>query len=128
MPLMGLLIAGGVTLAAGIGLPIMGYFVARSGDSEAFYPLVGVGILTSLIGIALLILSALVRGRRTEEEPHRSVRLTGACLLDTTDGAVPGLPGRVGRIPGRWRCCSRPSPRGWPLTDPEIIEVYRGVW
>ena len=64
----GLLIAGGVILAAGIGLPILGYFVSLSGEHSAFYPLVGVGILTGLVGIAFLILSGLVRTRRAEAE------------------------------------------------------------
>jgi hypothetical protein len=56
-----LLLGGAVTLAAGVGLPIMGYFISLSGDTDAFYPLIGVGILVSLIGLTLLILSRLIR-------------------------------------------------------------------
>ena len=70
----GLLIAGGVTLATGIGLPLMGYFIARSGmpnASEAFYPLIGSGVLVSLIGIALLVLSSILNNRRKVEEARR---------------------------------------------------------
>ena len=58
-----LLIAGGVTLATGLGLPIMGYF-----NPNAFRPLLGAGILVSFIGAALLLLSAIVRGRRKADQ------------------------------------------------------------
>jgi hypothetical protein len=67
-----LLVAGGVTLAAGVGLPILGYFLRLSGEAEAaaaFYPLIGVGILILLIGIALLIVSWLIRARPQTSEP-----------------------------------------------------------
>ena len=60
----GLLIGGAVTLATGIGLPIMGYFIRLSGESNAFYPLIGVGFLVSLIGITLLILARVVHPRQ----------------------------------------------------------------
>lgn len=58
-----LLVAGGVTLASGLGLPIMGYFIPG-----AFYPLVGVGFLVSFVGAALLLLSFAVRSRRSRTE------------------------------------------------------------
>ena len=70
----GLLVGGGVILAAGIGLPVLGYFIRLSGNSGPFYPLIGAGILVSLIGIALLILSGLVRSRRAEAASERSSR------------------------------------------------------
>jgi len=58
-----LLIGGGVTLATGLGLPIMGYLLPN-----AFRPLLGAGILVSFIGASLLVLSAIVRGRRKAEQ------------------------------------------------------------
>jgi hypothetical protein len=58
-----LLIAGGVTLATGLGLPIMGYLTPY-----AFRPLLGAGVLVSFIGAALLLLSSIVRGRRKTEQ------------------------------------------------------------
>ena len=67
----GLLVGGAVTLAAGVGLPIMGYFISLSGDKEAFYPLIGVGILVSLIGATLLILSRIIRSKPSDAAPHR---------------------------------------------------------
>jgi hypothetical protein len=69
----GLLIAGGVTLATGLGLPVMGYFIGRSeGDWDGFYAMVGAGFLILLVGIALLILSALLNKRRKAEEAQRA--------------------------------------------------------
>jgi hypothetical protein len=62
----GLMVAGGVTLATGLGLPIMGYFIGRGGDADAFYPLLGVGSLVSLIGVALLVLSVILRSRQAQ--------------------------------------------------------------
>ena len=61
-----LMVAGGVTLAAGLGLPIMGYFIGRGGEDGAFYPLLGVGSMVSLIGLAFLVLSAVVRSRQAQ--------------------------------------------------------------
>ena len=56
--------AGGfVCLAAGIGLPIMGYFTARVAP-QAFFPLVGAGILTGLIGIGLILVGKLISRRK----------------------------------------------------------------
>ena len=62
----GLMVAGGVTLATGLGLPIMGYFISRGNHSDAFYPLLGVGCLVFLIGAALLILSTVLRSRQAQ--------------------------------------------------------------
>jgi hypothetical protein len=64
----GLLVVGGVTLAAGLGLPIMGNFMPGPG----FRLLLGVGALVSMIGLALLILSFVVGGRRGENGPGAS--------------------------------------------------------
>jgi len=58
-----LLIGGGVTLATGLGLPIMGYLLPN-----ALRPLLAAGILVSFIGASLLVLSAIVRGRRKAEQ------------------------------------------------------------
>jgi len=70
----GLLVTGGVNIAAGIGLPILGFFLRLSGNESAFYPLVGVGILVLLIGVAFIILSGLLRAHRADAEsgsvPH----------------------------------------------------------
>jgi adenylate cyclase len=47
--------AGGfVCLACAIGLPILGYFIGRIAP-EAFFPLVGAGVLVGLIGISLIL-------------------------------------------------------------------------
>ena len=61
-----LIVAGGVMLATGVGLPIMGYFIARGGEDDAFYPLVGVGCLVFLIGVAFLVLSSIMRSRQAQ--------------------------------------------------------------
>ena len=47
-------IGGICSIAAGLGLPIMGYFIGKIAI-EAYYPLVGAGILAGLIGIGLII-------------------------------------------------------------------------
>jgi len=64
----GLLVAGGLNVAAGIGLPVLGYLLEASGNGRAFYPLLGVGILTFLIGVAFILLSGLLRTRRGNGE------------------------------------------------------------
>jgi class 3 adenylate cyclase len=47
--------AGGfVCLACAIGLPILGYFIGRIAP-EAFFPIVGAGVLVGLIGISLIL-------------------------------------------------------------------------
>ena len=61
-----LMVAGGVTLATGLGLPIMGYFIGWGGEHDAFYPLLGVGSMISLIGLTLLVLSAVIRNRKAQ--------------------------------------------------------------
>jgi hypothetical protein len=63
----GLMVGGGVMLATGLGLPIMGYFIGRGGHEDAFYPLLGVGALVFLIGVAFLVLSGILRRRRTQD-------------------------------------------------------------
>ncbi|MEE8399800.1 MAG: hypothetical protein V3S89_12395 [Desulfobacterales bacterium] len=47
-------ISGIICLAICIGLPIMGYFIGQIAR-EAFFPLVGAGILVGLIGISLIL-------------------------------------------------------------------------
>ena len=55
--------AGGfVCLACALGLPILGYFIERVGPGS-FFPLVGAGVLTGLIGISLILWGWLM-GRR----------------------------------------------------------------
>jgi hypothetical protein len=61
-----LMVGGGLTLATGLGLPILGYFISRGGDGDAFYPLLGSGLLVSLVGAAMLILSAVLRSRQAQ--------------------------------------------------------------
>ena len=61
-----LLIGGVVTLATGIGLPIMGYFLSLSGNVEQFYRMVGIGCLVALIGVALVAVGWLMRRSETE--------------------------------------------------------------
>ncbi len=52
----GLLVGGLVTLAAGLGLPIMGYFISlAAGESEVLYIMIGAGILVAMVGAALII-------------------------------------------------------------------------
>jgi hypothetical protein len=60
----GFLVAGVLTLAAGMALPIVGYFMLLAGKAKPLYPLMGVGVLVSFVGIAQIILSALLRRRR----------------------------------------------------------------
>ena len=55
-------VGGFVCIAVGIGLPILGYFVGQI-EPEAFFPIVGAGILVGLIGISLVICGMLVSRR-----------------------------------------------------------------
>ena len=64
----GLLVGGAVTLAGGIGLAAMGFFVSPAEGPSAFYPLLGVGCLAASIGIALLVVGQLMRKRAAEAE------------------------------------------------------------
>ncbi len=58
----GLQIGGIICIAIGVGLPILGYFVAQI-QPIALFPIVGAGILVGLIGVSLVICSILVRRR-----------------------------------------------------------------
>lgn len=62
-----LMVAGALTLATGVGLPVMGYFLPH-----AFQPLLGVGIFVSLIGLTLLVVSSVVRSRRGQNGQRQS--------------------------------------------------------
>lgn len=55
-------IGGFVCLALGIGLPILGFFIERI-EPEAFFPIVGSGILVGLIGISLIVCGMLISRR-----------------------------------------------------------------
>ena len=59
-------IGGFITIAAGIGLIIFGFFIAKV-EAAAFYPLIGAGILTALVGISLLLVSRWIKNRRNED-------------------------------------------------------------
>lgn len=50
----GMLTGAMTTIAAGIGLGMMGGFLKAGGEPQALFPLVGVGCLVMLIGVALL--------------------------------------------------------------------------
>jgi hypothetical protein len=66
--------AGGfVCIAVGIGLPILGYFVGRI-EPEAFFPIVGAGILVGLIGISLTLVGMVVsrREKASKTGNHRT--------------------------------------------------------
>ena len=52
----GLITGGIVMLCIGIGLAVMGWFISLD-QPEAFHPMLGVGCLVGLIGVALLIAS-----------------------------------------------------------------------
>jgi hypothetical protein len=41
-------------MGAGVGLGVMGYFLKIGGNHDALYPLIGVGSLLGIIGVALL--------------------------------------------------------------------------
>ena len=56
-------IGGYACFAVGIGLPIMGLFL-RPIESEAFSPLVGVGILVGLIGVGLIMAGRMISRRQ----------------------------------------------------------------
>jgi hypothetical protein len=65
----GAMITGALaTIAAGIGLGILGVLISVGGNPEAMYPLLGVGILVTLIGLALLA------GDRLDQRRARSER------------------------------------------------------
>jgi Domain of unknown function (DUF6249) len=60
----GFLVGGLVLICIGVGLPVMGWFIQLGGGQNsggAFYPMIGVGCLVGLLGVALLIASVLVR-------------------------------------------------------------------
>lgn len=60
----GFLVGGLVLLFIGVGLPVMGWFIALGTSphsDDAFYPMIGVGCLVGLLGAALLVASVLLR-------------------------------------------------------------------
>jgi hypothetical protein len=60
----GFLVGGLVLVCIAVGLPTMGLFISWGGCPHAdgaFYPMIGVGCLVGLLGVALLIASVLLR-------------------------------------------------------------------
>jgi hypothetical protein len=55
-------IGGVISIAVGIGLPILGYFIGKI-DPVAFFPVAGAGILMVLIGIGLVLCGVLIDRR-----------------------------------------------------------------
>lgn len=55
-------IGGIISIAVGIGLPILGFFIRRI-EPDSFFPIVGSGILVGLIGISLIVCGMLVSRR-----------------------------------------------------------------
>ena len=66
-------ISGIICLAICIGLPIMGYFIGQIAR-EAFFPLVGAGVLVGLIGISLIICGKFI-GRREKAVKNGNHRM-----------------------------------------------------
>jgi hypothetical protein len=60
-------IGGFICTAAGIGLIPLGYFLKQIAV-EAFYPLVGAGILVILVGLSMLLVAQLIRRRNNRRE------------------------------------------------------------
>jgi|WetSurMetagenome_2_1015567.scaffolds.fasta_scaffold233828_3 hypothetical protein len=56
----GFLVGGLVLVFIGVGLPVMGWFISIQ-QPGSFYPMVGVGSLVGLLGIALIVASAFAR-------------------------------------------------------------------
>jgi len=55
-------IGGYICIACAIGLPIFGYFIGRIAP-QAFYPIVGAGVLVGLVGISLIICGKVLNRR-----------------------------------------------------------------
>ncbi len=55
-------IGGFTCTAAGIGLIVFGFFIKQI-EVKAFYPLVGAGILTGLVGLSLILTAKLLSRR-----------------------------------------------------------------
>ena len=66
-------IGGFISLACGIGLPIMGYFIGRIAP-EAFYAIAGAGVLVFLIGISLILCGMMI-GRRIKAVKNGNQRV-----------------------------------------------------
>ncbi|MCC7010666.1 MAG: hypothetical protein IT184_17785 [Acidobacteria bacterium] len=62
-----LLAGGAVLVAIGLGLPLMGVFIYLGGSRDALLPLVGVGSMLLLMGLALLIVAHVVRPRQAAD-------------------------------------------------------------
>ncbi len=60
-------IGGFVCTAAGIGLFPLGYFL-KFISPEAFYPLIGSGLLVIIIGLSMLLVASIIRRRNKNRE------------------------------------------------------------
>lgn len=56
-------IGGLICLGCGAGLPILGYFIGRIAE-EAFFPMIGAGVLVGVVGICLLLCGKLIDRRQ----------------------------------------------------------------
>ena len=68
----GLLFPGILLIAMGLGFPVMGVFISIGGDSQALFPLIGVGALLLFMGLAFLVTRAFVRPKTPEAGRDRS--------------------------------------------------------
>ena len=72
--LYGLLVGGLVLIGTGFGLGLLGYFLKLGGAGGAFYPLVGVGSMLSIMGVMLIVGWQLVEKRRVSIDPPGPTR------------------------------------------------------
>lgn len=58
---LGFVVGGIILLFLGAGLAVMGWFISLQQAGAGFYPMLGVGSLVGLLGVALLVVSVFVR-------------------------------------------------------------------
>lgn len=69
-----LLVGGLVLIGTGFGLGLLGYFLKLGGAGGAFYPLVGVGSMLSVVGVMLIVGWQIVEKRHVPIEPPGPTR------------------------------------------------------